>query len=176
MKRKDFIRSAVIGMGALPLSTVLVSCKSNAKTTDSKFIDSEHGIQLNVRGDQQTIKLTGKDTNGQMALIEQNNDPGVGMPEHVHENEDEVFQVLSGKVKVKVGDQTTTLDAGDIIFCPRRIPHSWKVIGDEKAKCMLSIFPAGLEEMFKEVAALPPGPPDPEVIKKIRKKYNIKFV
>lgn len=188
MKRKSFIKSTAFGIGAFPFTTLFISCKSDAKekkaessklaepTTDPKIVENNQGLKLNVRGDNQTIKLTGEDTNGQFALIEQNNEPGVGIPRHVHENEDEVFQVLTGKVEVTIGDQITTLNAGDIIFCPKRIPHSWKVIGEAKARCMLSIFPAGLEEMFKEVAELPPGSPDPEKIREIRRKYKIKFV
>jgi len=131
---------------------------------------------LNVLGDNQNIKLTGADTNGQYTLIEQNNEPGVGIPPHVHENEDEVFQVLSGQVEMNVGDKTTILLAGDLIFCPKGVPHSWKVVGEEKARAMLSIFPAGLEGMFKELAELPAGPPDMEKVTAICGKYNLKFV
>ena len=131
---------------------------------------------MNVLGDNQNIKLTGADTNGQYTLIEQNNEPGVGIPPHVHENEDEVFQVLSGQVEMNVGDKTTTLQAGDLIFCPKGVPHSWKVVGEEKARAMLSIFPAGLEGMFRELAELPAGPPDMEKVTAICGKYNLKFV
>ena len=127
-------------------------------------------------GDNQNIKLTGKDTDGQYTLIEQYNDPGVGIPPHVHENEDEVFHVLSGQVEMMIGDDVTTLTPGDLIFCPKGIPHSWKVTGDEKAKAMLSIFPAGLEHMFEELAALPAGPPDLEKVGQICGKYNLRFV
>lgn len=95
---------------------------------------------------------------------------------HVHANEDEVFHVLSGELQIKVGNETKLLKAGDMGFCPRGIPHSWKVVGNEKAKVMLSIFPAGLEVMFRELAVLPAGPPDFEKIAKICSKYNIQFV
>ena len=127
-------------------------------------------------GDNQKIKLTGKETSGQCTLIEQNNEPGVGIPPHVHENEDEVFQVLEGQVEMSIGDEKTTLTAGDIIFCPKGIPHSWKVVGDQKARAMLNIFPAGLEAMFEELSQLPSGPPDLEKVGQICGKYNLRFV
>ena len=122
------------------------------------------------------IKLTGEDTNGQYTLIEQNNEPGVGIPPHVHENEDEVFQVLEGQVEMTIGGQMTTLNSGDIIFCPKGVPHYWKVIGEEKARAMLSIFPAGLEGMFRELAQLPAGPPDMEKVRTICGNYKLRFV
>jgi len=148
----------------------------NNELQKPKIVKENEGHQLNVLGDHQNIRLTGADTNGQFTLIEQFNEPGVGIPPHVHENEDEVFQVLAGQVEMSVADKTTTLQAGDLIFCPKGVPHSWKVIGNEKARAMLSIFPAGLEGMFQELADLPPGPPDMETVIGICGKYNLSFV
>ncbi|MGB5237426.1 MAG: cupin domain-containing protein, partial [Flavobacteriaceae bacterium] len=65
---------------------------------------------------------------------------------------------------------------GDLIFCPRGIPHAWKVVGDEKARALLSIFPAGLEDMFQELSQLPAGPPDLEKVARICSKYKLRFV
>lgn len=141
-----------------------------------KLVKKTDGTRLSVLGDQQTIKLSGEDTNGQYTLIEQYNDPGMGIPPHVHENEDEVFQVLSGEVEMLIGDQTTRLNADDLIFCPKGVPHSWKIIGEEKAKVMMSIFPSGLEHMFTELSQLPPGPLDFEKVAEICGKYKVKFV
>ena len=143
---------------------------------DSKIVKNEAGRKLNVLGDNQIIKLSAKDTKGQFSLIEQNNNPGTGIPPHVHQNEDEVFHVLSGQVDMTIGEEMTTLNSGDLIFCPRGIPHSFKVVGGQKAKVMLSIFPAGLENMFEELAKLPVGPPDLEKVGKICGKYNINFL
>ena len=61
----------------------------------------------------------------------------------------------------------TSLSAGDIIFYPRGIPHSWKVVTTQKAKAMLSIFPSGLEGMFEELSQVPTGPPDLEKVGQI---------
>ena len=140
------------------------------------IVKNDEGHKLNVMGDNQVIKLSSKDTNGRFTLIEQNNNPGMGIPPHVHENEDEVFHVLVGEVEIIIGEEATVLSAGDMIFCPRGVAHSWKVVGEEKAKAMLSIFPAGLEGMFEELSALTAGPPDMEKVIGICGKYNLKFV
>lgn len=164
-------------MGVLSLAPLRAQKRSEFKFSNSpKIVRHDEGLKLNVIGDNQNIKLTGQDTNGQFTLIEQFNDPGIGIPPHVHENEDEVFQVLSGEVEMTVGEESVTLMAGDLIFCPRGIPHSWKVVGTEKARAMLSIFPAGLEKMFEELSQLPPGPPDLEKVGEICGKYNLRFV
>jgi len=190
MKRKDFLSSTAIGIGTLSFIPLINACKTesskeliNTSSTEvskifqkPKVVKEDDGIKLNVLGDQQIIKLTGADTNEQYTLIEQHNEPGSGIPPHVHENEDEVFQVLRGQVEMSIGDKMTTLEAGDIIFCPRGVPHSWKVVGNSKARTMLSIFPSGLETMFKELAALPSGPPDMEQVSLICGKYDLKFI
>jgi len=129
-----------------------------------------------VLGDNQTIKLTGKDTNGQFTLIEQYDDPGVGIPPHIHFDEDELFCVLEGTLKVTIDGQSKIAKEGDVVFCPRRISHSWEVIGDKKAKTLLTIVPAGLEAMFEELSKLENGLAEIERVVKITDKYNIKFI
>jgi quercetin dioxygenase-like cupin family protein len=177
MERKDFLKKSAIGIGALSIIPMINACKSEVtELQKTKIVKENEGNNLNVLGDNQNIKLTGTDTNGQYTLIEQNNEPGVGIPPHVHENEDEVFQVLSGQVEMNVGDKTTTLQAGDLIFCPKGVSHSWKVVGEEKARAMLSVFPSGLEGMFRELAELPAGPPDMIKVTAICRKYNLKFI
>lgn len=190
MERKSFIRSTALGLCSLSLIPLANSCQKEPKKESEdkpaetekpeilshKIVKKDDGIILNVLGDNQNIKLTGEDTNGQYTLIEQYNEPGIGIPPHVHDNEDEVFQVLEGQVEMSVGNKTTIMNAGDIIFCPKGVPHSWRVIGEEKARAMLSIFPAGLEKMFVEISELPAGPPDMEKVTAICEKYNLRFV
>lgn len=185
MNRKKFLKTAAINTGVLAIAP-MVMAKSNGfnslinsndlNKTDPKVLRTGEGKDQIVLGDHQILKLSGKDTNGQFTLIEQYNNPGMEIPMHIHQDEDEVFHVLSGELEIKVGEDTKLLKAGDIGFCPRGVPHSWKVTGKEKAKVMLSIFPSGLELMFNELAELPAGPPDFEKVAQICSEYNIQFV
>ena len=185
MDRKNFLKTAALSAGAMAISPIALAGIKNPSTMnllkddknmDPKILRTGEGKDQIVLGDHQIVKLSGKDTNGQFTLIEQYNQPGMEIPMHVHDDEDEIFHVLSGELQVKVGDETKVLKAGDMGFCPRGIPHSWKVVGTEKAKVMLSIFPSGLEVMFGELAELPAGPPDFKKVAEICAKYNIKFV
>jgi len=148
----------------------------NKNNLEAKIVKRDEGLKLNVLGDNQIIKLSGKDTNGSLTLIEQNNEPGIGIPVHVHGNEDEVFEVLTGQVEMTIGSETTVLESGDLIFCPRGIPHSWRIVGTEKAKAILTVYPSGIENMFIELSELPPGPPDFPLVAKICGKYGVSFV
>ena len=76
---------------------------------------------------------------------------------HTHQNEDEIFQIISGQLEVTIDGETHLLDKDDLIFMPRNIPHGFKAITD--TKMWVTFTPAGAERMFIELAALPPGPP-----------------
>lgn len=166
-----------MGIGiSLVAPKVLASQKgSSIPDMKAKVIRSPEGKKVNVIGDNVTFKLTGEDTQDQFTLIQEYNDPGTGIPLHVHEREDEVFKVLEGEVEITVGDQKMILSAGDVGFAPRGIPHAWKVVGTQKARVDVSIFPAGIEGMFLELSDLPAGPPDLAKVGEICGRYGVKF-
>jgi quercetin dioxygenase-like cupin family protein len=178
MKRNDFLKlTAALGASILMVPNALMAqTRKLIHNLKPKIVRDNEGQIVNVIGDKQTFKLTGKDTNGLFTLIEEENEPGTGIPLHVHENEDEVFKVIEGEMELTVGGKTTILKAGDLAFGPRGIPHSWKIIGDSKAKVILSVFPAGIENMFEELGGLPQGPPDFPKVAEICGRYGIKFI
>ncbi|MFT3794786.1 cupin domain-containing protein [Flavobacterium sp.] len=144
--------------------------------TNPKIQLAGEGQKLNVLGDNQTIKLSGKDTGGLFTIVENYNDPGVGIPMHVHDNEDEIFFILEGEMEFETQGETSILKAGDMIFLPRRIPHAFRVVGTQKARASVTIIPSGIEEMFEALSELPPGQPDLEKVSDICQSYGISFV
>jgi len=149
---------------------------AGARLAKPKIVKDLEGKVLNVIGDIQTHKLLGSDTGNQIVEWVDNVEPGVGIPPHIHTREDEIFRVIKGQVEIMVDGKSTVLNEGDIAFAPKDIPHSWKVVGTEKAKMITSAFPAGIERMFKELAELPAGPPDFEKVAEICGKQGISFV
>lgn len=97
------------------------------------------------------VLLSGKDTGGQFALAHVLVPPGVGVPPHVHRNEDETFHVLEGELTVWVGGHTKTLRSGDTLFAPRGIPHSPRNTSSQPVRLLVTITPAGFESFFREV-------------------------
>ena len=177
MNRQEFLKNSLATGIAITATPVLLSSLQMPRfKLEPKVIRANEGKTINVIGDLQTFKLTGEDTNGQFTLIEEENAPGTSIPLHVHENEDEIFKVIEGEMEITVGDTTTILKAGDLAFGPRGIPHTWKIVGDKNAKVILSIFPSGIENMFEELGALPPGPPDFLKVAEICGRYGITFL
>lgn len=181
MDRKKFIQTSGFGLGLALIPGIIqgqsITAKKNQTVnTESKIVKDSEGDVLNVIGDIQTHKLVGSDTGNQIVEWVDNVEPGVGIPPHIHTKEDEIFRVIKGQIEIMIDGKTTILNEGDIAFAPKEIPHSWKVVGTEKAKMITSAFPAGIENMFKELAKLPAGPPDFEKVSEICAKHGISFV
>lgn len=175
MKRKEFIQASTIGFLASRFKGIYSSDKLNGETPP-KIVRSPDGTVTNVLGDIQTLKISGADTNGQIVLIEEHNPPGTSIPMHVHSKEDEIFKVLEGQLEVTVGGETTILQAGDLAFAPKGVPHTWTVVGDRPCRTILTAFPAGIELMFSELGELPAGPPDFPKVAEICGRYGIEFI
>ena len=143
---------------------------------ETKVLAPGSGQSLNVIGDNQVVRLTGEDTGGAFALIEQHNPPGVGVPMHLHENEDELFHIVEGSMEFTTQGKTHVATAGTSVFLPKNIPHSFVTVGDAPVKTLLMVFPAGAEKMFHELNDLPAGPPDMEKVVEICGRYGVRFV
>jgi quercetin dioxygenase-like cupin family protein len=130
---------------------------------------------LHVLGGDIVLQLTGRETEGALLLALNNYPPGAGVPVHVHSREDEVFHILQGEVEITLGGQVFTAGAGQSASLPRGIPHAWKAVGTEDVKFILVTTPSGMEDMFRELSALPPGPPDMPMIVSICRRYGIEF-
>lgn len=181
MDRTTFIKNAGLGMGLAFVPSIAKSQLTSPENKQGvkinpKIIRDKDGKVLNVLGDIQTHKLVGSDTDNQIVEWVDDVEPGVGIPPHIHTKEDEIFRVIKGQIEIIVDGEATVLKAGDIAFAPKTIPHSWKVVGTEKAQMITSAFPAGIEKMFKELTDLPPGPPDFEIVAKICGNHGITFV
>lgn len=112
------------------------------------------------------LKISGSDTNGDLAVFEQTSlSQGKGTPLHIHPSQDEVFYVIDGSYYFQVGDDKYHLNAGDSIFLPRKVAHAWTQVS-EKGKMTVILQPAGkLEYFFVTMAALNHEPSPAEIAK-----------
>jgi quercetin dioxygenase-like cupin family protein len=50
-------------------------------------------------------------------------EPGQLQTTHAHAAADKFYLLLSGKARMRVGDEAVTAEAGDIVWCPANLPH-----------------------------------------------------
>ena len=75
-------------------------------------------------------------------------------PLHRHTREDEYSYVVEGRVGALLGDEVVIGEPGDLIFKPRNQWHTFWNAGDEPARLLEIISPAGFERFFAELVDL----------------------
>jgi quercetin dioxygenase-like cupin family protein len=75
-------------------------------------------------------------------------------PMHRHAREDEYSYILEGRVGALLGSDVVIGSAGDLIFKPRSQWHTFWNAGDEPARILEIISPAGFERFFGELVDL----------------------
>ncbi|MGC3944379.1 MAG: cupin domain-containing protein [Chryseolinea sp.] len=114
----------------------------------------------------------GNETNGRHALIRISVQQGAEPPAHTHSREDESYYVLEGSVRYNIGEDEITVHAGEYVYLPKDLPHSFKIL-TAKAELLMWISPAGLDTWFWDNSVPAPdgnplpqlqGPPPPELI------------
>jgi len=109
------------------------------------------GRTVAVVGDVYRFLATGDETDGRYALWEAIVSPGGGPPPHVHSREEEGFYILEGEITFQIGGERRVATAGMFANMPVGTPHSFKNETARPARMLISVAPAGLENMFFEV-------------------------
>ena len=142
------------------------------------------GRTIAVVGDVYRFLATGDDTNGKYALWEAIVPPGGGPPPHVHSREEEGFYILEGEITFQIGEERVVATVGMFANMPVGTPHSFKNESDQTAKMLISVAPAGLEQMFFEcgvpvaqgaTTAPPPSKAEIEKLLEIAPRYGIEI-
>lgn len=89
--------------------------------------------------------LTGTDS---LTVGEVTISPGERNAEHAHPNCDESLYLLSGELEHTIGDEATTLSAGDLIHIPEGEPHRATNTGDEDAVAVIAYDTGSREVEF----------------------------
>lgn len=138
------------------------------------------GRTLHAFGETATFLVDGKTSHGACAQWIEETPPGSGPPPHFHHNEDEMFFVLAGRVVFfdgRTGDWTE-LGPGGSAFTPRGAVHTFKNVGPEPSRMLITTMPSGFEIFFARCAAVfgQPGGPDMGRIMAIAAEHGIEFV
>ena len=181
MQRRKFLSVSTVAVTVGAMSDVAKSANKTQENADKKgFIvkagEARSGVHTPFQGvNPNDVKISGKDTDGQLAVFEYIGTQKVGPPLHMHLYQDEIFYVVEGEYRFQLGDEKTVLKAGDTIFLPRNIPHTWIQLSD-RGKLTYSLQPAGqLEEFFVKLDTLK-GAPTEDELQKISLAHGVKNV
>ncbi len=139
------------------------------------MLEAGAGDKPDLPGMVQTIKVNGEDVNGEFAVWEAEIMGGPGP--HIHHTDIETFYILDGSVEFTLGDEKTVLDKGGFALIPRGQVHAFTTLGDEPARLLVTVLPAGFEHFFEEMQAmLSQGMEIQQVFKVAEDKYHTTFL
>jgi quercetin dioxygenase-like cupin family protein len=142
------------------------------KAGEDRF--GEHTKMAGVTSNVLDVKVSSKDTNGELTVFEQTGfTPKGGPPLHIHLFQDEMFYVIEGDYLFQVGEETYKLKSGDTIFLPREVPHAFAQL-TEKGRMVLSFQPSGKMEEFFKKTSLWTRPPTKEEIVQVFEEHDMK--
>src|SRR5258706_1071822 len=83
------------------------------------------------------FKVSLPDPNG-LLVVENTLYKKRGPARHLHYDQDEWFYVVEGEFIIEIGKQRLTLNPGDSIIAPRKVPHVWAHIGETKGRMLIA--------------------------------------
>ncbi len=178
MKRKQFLLNSLLAVPAIAFSKNNFENKIDAgkepfvvNAGQSRFGDTIKFLGVHPND----LKISSKDTNGQLSVFEYTGLGKTGPSLHLHLYQDEIFTVLEGEYRFVVGEATHYLKAGQTIFLPRNIPHTWVQLTD-KGKLLYFLQPAGkMEDFFTLMNSLKERP-SPAELEKMHIAHGMKLV
>ena len=103
------------------------------------------------------VLLRGEDSDGQVALVDNDVAAGFGGPPLHHHDFDEAFYEMQGELTFRLGDELFTRRAGELAFAPRGVHHTFANLSGADARTLIVITPAGFERYFDRMAAKQTG-------------------
>ncbi|MDD2286160.1 MAG: cupin domain-containing protein [Paludibacter sp.] len=180
MKRRNFVISTLAAITSMAFVQIR---KVHAMRTNKGYRvasgEARFGTHYKMKGvtlNTLDIKISGKDTDGELAVFEQTGlTPNGGPPLHIHPYQDEWFYVVEGEYLFQVGDEKYRMKPGDTTFLPRNVPHAFVQV-TEKAKTIVSYLPAGKMEAFFAATNKWASPPTEGEIRKVFADHEMEVV
>ena len=116
----------------------------------NEIVKADSGNRFSFGADEITIKVSAKDSGGAYSLMHWIVAPNAFAAAHAHEEYEETFYVLSGKLEFLVGTATTIVTAGDFIRAPKGARHGYTNPTNQKVELLVGFTPGGMEHLFEK--------------------------
>lgn len=135
-------------------------------------------------GDRYTFLVTGEESGGTMFALDCLVGAGGGPPPHAHLAEDELFCITAGAIAFTADGVTRIVGAGESVYVPRGIVHSYVNESGAEARMIAVYTPSGMEGWFREVCTpvtdpdAPPPPVTPELLERMLEagpRFNVRW-
>ena len=123
-----------------------------------------------------TVRISSRQTEGAYCVCEMTTMPGEGVPQHVHDRDEEFYYILEGAYEMQTGDERFTAEAGSLVVIPRDVPHQFRNAGQVPARALMIFRPGGFDELGDEMGeAAAAGTLDTKQREAIFSKWGVHF-
>lgn len=185
MKRRSFLKATAAllptaGLKNFALKQISAQVSTQAATPESSDKIHVVGSGQDRFGESHSLgfssilfKVSTRETNGGLFVIEHENLRKGGPALHYHLHQEEWFYVMEGEVLFQVGNGRKLLHSGESVLGPRMVPHAFCGIGEKPGRMLIAFTPAGKMEDFFRAIAIPNGP---AMDAATFRKYEIEYV
>ena len=147
-------------------------------TLAPKVLEPRDGLRLQSGPGRDLIfKVTGDDTNGALDYFIVEVGPGGGPPLHVHHRQEEAIHVLTGRFKVRIGNELCYLDPGGFAYLPAGLPHAFLNLTDRQAELIVVYTPGGGHKFYEELGpATRVAAPDRDAVAAIFERHGMSLL
>jgi mannose-6-phosphate isomerase-like protein (cupin superfamily) len=86
--------------------------------------------KFDIFGEPVELLITHDQTHGAFSIGRQTCKPGSGTPPHMHQYEDEVFSVVTGRFEIFNGETWSEIPPNGVVYAPRGHVHCFRNCGD----------------------------------------------
>ncbi len=80
---------------------------------------------------------------------------------------------MAGKVVVELAGVKHVLEPGSVLLMPRGVPHMFYNPFDEETRVVAVVSPPGLENYYRDLSQLPPGPRDMTKVAAVMREHGL---
>ena len=99
-----------------------------------------------------TIRVSAHTGDNQLSVVEHRALKGYSPALHLHRTQDEIFHVLEGEFRIKVGDKEKHLKAGDMLLIPKGTPHTFIIASLEGGRWLAITVGVDFENFVRALA------------------------
>ena len=175
LDRRQFLSGvSLAAMAGIPRRGLPTESEQGAAPWTGTIQHAGDGQRIPLAGGRElTIKVDSQLTPGvRMSMVTEDLPPGAEIQVHLHEREDEIIFIRTGRGMATLGNREVPVGPGATIYAPQGVWHGLRNTGDSTLGMNAIYSPPGFEQAFKD--SLRPNRTQAE-IEANRKKYGIVY-